>query len=79
MIRVLAARRIAVTPTLKLWGVDVPPDWTKAQREGVVERGIAEVRLLRAVGVVLIFGTDVGYMDDPDPRDLASLGAPGPR
>lgn len=69
MVRVLAARRIAVTPTLKLWGVDVPPDWTEAQRQGVLERGIGEVRLLRAAGAVIIFGTDVGYMDDPDPRD----------
>ncbi len=65
MLGVLKARGTVVIPTLKLWGIDVSPE----VRERVVGNGVNEIRAFNTIGGTILFGTDVGYMDDPDPTE----------
>ena len=65
MIATLKTQNIIVIPTLKLWGVDVKPE----DRDRVVNNGVQEIRAINQAGATIMFGTDVGYMDDPDPTE----------
>jgi imidazolonepropionase-like amidohydrolase len=70
----LRDRGIALVPTLKLWRAEVAragiPDSSAA---GIQQRAVDQLRVfVRAAGDVL-FGTDVGYMQDDDPRDEYEL------
>jgi len=65
MLKDLKAWRTVVIPTLKLWGIDVQPE----DRDRVVNNGVNEIRAFNALGGIILFGTDVGYMDDPDPTE----------
>jgi hypothetical protein len=65
MLQVLKTRGIAVIPTLKLWGVDTAPE----QRERAVANGVFQIRAFNAIGGTILFGSDVGYMDDTDPTE----------
>jgi imidazolonepropionase-like amidohydrolase len=72
---VLAAmkeRRVALIPTLKLWKYELRHDRTSAL-EQFVETGIGQLRAWLASGGVILFGTDVGYMNDYDPSDEYAL------
>ena len=59
---------VAVIPTLKLWRHELKHD-----RASVLERfagrGVEQLRAWRAAGGTVLFGTDVGYMDDYDPSE----------
>jgi imidazolonepropionase-like amidohydrolase len=56
---------VSVIPTLKLWRHELRNDRT-SQREQFVATGVAQLRIWVASGGVVLFGTDVGYMDDYD-------------
>jgi imidazolonepropionase-like amidohydrolase len=63
-------RRIALTPTLKLWPYELgrlglPADIVQR----VLATGQAQVRAFAGLGGQVLFGTDVGYMTDYDPTD----------
>jgi imidazolonepropionase-like amidohydrolase len=63
---------VALVPTLKLWRHELRHDRTSA-RERFVGAGVAQLRGWLASGGVVLFGTDVGYMDDYDPSDEYAL------
>jgi imidazolonepropionase-like amidohydrolase len=72
---------MVMVPTLKL----LPSELAKEQVPAavatpLVEGVVAHVRAFDAAGGTLMFGTDVGYMHDPDPTDeyalLARAGVP---
>jgi imidazolonepropionase-like amidohydrolase len=65
-------RRVALIPTLKLWKYELRHDRTSA-RDKFVEAGVVQLRAWHAVGGVILFGTDVGYMSDYDPSDEYAL------
>jgi imidazolonepropionase-like amidohydrolase len=65
-------RGIALIPTLKLWNYELRHDRTSA-RDKFVEAGVVQLRAWHAVGGVILFGTDVGYMNDYDPSDEYAL------
>jgi imidazolonepropionase-like amidohydrolase len=56
---------VSVIPTLKLWRHELRNDRT-SQREQFVASGVAQLRTWVASKGVVLFGTDVGYMDDYD-------------
>jgi imidazolonepropionase-like amidohydrolase len=65
-------RRVALIPTLKLWKYELRHDRTSA-RDKFVEAGVDQLRAWHAFGGVILFGTDVGYMNDYDPSDEYAL------
>jgi imidazolonepropionase-like amidohydrolase len=72
---VLAAmkeKKVALIPTLKLWKYELRHDRTSA-RDRFVETGVGQLRAWLATGGVVLFGTDVGYMNDYDPSDEYAL------
>ena len=68
---------VSVVPTLKLWRHELRNDRT-SQREQFVASGVAQLRTWVASGGVVLFGTDVGYMDDYDTsEEFALMGEAG--
>lgn len=70
----IVARRIALVPTLKLWKVELtrsgaPP----ALIESFQRTARDQLRAFAAAGGQVLFGTDVGYMPDPDTADELRL------
>jgi imidazolonepropionase-like amidohydrolase len=63
---------VSLIPTLKLWRHELRHDRTSA-RERFVGAGVGQLRAWQASGGVVLFGTDVGYMDDYDPTDEYAL------
>jgi imidazolonepropionase-like amidohydrolase len=70
LVRDLIARKVAVTPTLKLWPYELAktklPDHI---RDLALGDAIDSLRAFAAAGGQVLFGTDVGYMTDYDPTD----------
>jgi imidazolonepropionase-like amidohydrolase len=61
---------MALVPTLKLWKYELeraglPPEWVAARIRAAQD----QVRGFAALGGQILFGTDVGYMEDFDPSD----------
>jgi imidazolonepropionase-like amidohydrolase len=54
---------VALIPTLKLWHSELKHDRLSAQQL-FVDNGVAQLRAWLGVGGTVLFGTDVGYMDD---------------
>jgi imidazolonepropionase-like amidohydrolase len=70
LVRRMVAQRVSVIPTFKLWYYElkkqnVPQDVTDA----LVAATFAELRAFSEGGGQVLFGTDVGYMQDFDPTD----------
>ena len=65
LLQTLAAHGTVVIPTLKLWGVDVDPK----DRDRVVANGVSEIHAFNGLGGDIVFGTDIGYIDDADPTE----------
>jgi imidazolonepropionase-like amidohydrolase len=63
---------VALVPTLKLWTHELRHDRTSS-REAFAAAGIAQLRAWVGAGGAVLFGTDVGYMDDYDPGDEYAL------
>jgi imidazolonepropionase-like amidohydrolase len=63
---------VALIPTLKLWKSELRHDRISA-RERFVRNGIAQLRAWVVAGGVVLFGTDVGYLDNYDTSDEYAL------
>ena len=63
---------IAVIPTLKLWKHELRNDRT-SQRDQFVKAGVDQMRSWVGSGGTVLFGTDVGYMDDYDATEEYEL------
>src|SRR5262249_46163806 len=59
---------IAVIPTLKLWKHELRNDRTSL-RDRFVKAGVDQLRAWVSAEGTVLFGTDVGYMDDYDTTD----------
>jgi imidazolonepropionase-like amidohydrolase len=64
--------QVALIPTLKLWKYELRHDRTSA-RERFVNTGVGQLGAWLASGGVILFGTDVGYMNDYDPSEEYAL------
>jgi imidazolonepropionase-like amidohydrolase len=63
---------IAVIPTLKLWKHELRND-RSARRDQFVKAGVDQMRSWVGFGGTVLFGTDVGYMDDYDATEEYEL------
>lgn len=66
----ITAANIALTPTLKLWAYEVlrgggPPE----RAEAFTQKAVRQLAAFAKGGGQVLFGTDVGYMQDFDPAD----------
>ena len=74
LIRTIVERNIAMVPTLKLWSYELGKAGVPQNVIDAFERrGVEQVHQLHAAGGELLFGTDVGYMTDFDPREEYEL------
>ena len=64
----LIAARITLIPTLKLWRYELRHD-RESIRDGFAAVGVGQLRAWRDRHGSVIFGTDVGYMNDYDPTE----------
>lgn len=70
LIRDLVARKVGVTPTLKLWGYELAKTTLPENiRQRAIGDAVEEIRAFAAAGGQVLFGTDVGYMADYDPTE----------
>jgi imidazolonepropionase-like amidohydrolase len=72
---ILAAMKkggVSLIPTLKLWRYELRHD-RDSVRERFAGLGVGQLRAWLASGGVVLFGTDVGYMNDYDPSDEYAL------
>ena len=61
---------VVMMPTLKLLPYELAKEQVPAAAaKPLVDGAVAHVRAFDAAGGTLMFGTDVGYMHDPDPTD----------
>ena len=64
----MIAARVTLIPTLKLWRYELRHD-RESIRDQFAGVGVGQVRAWRQRRGAVIFGTDVGYMNDYDPTD----------
>ena len=68
----MIAARVTLIPTLKLWRYELRHD-RESIRESFAGVGVGQLRAWRQRNGAVIFGTDVGYMNDYDPADEYAL------
>ena len=75
----LIARKVAVIPTLKLWGYELDKGKVPAHvREAALNEARVQLAAFAAAGGQVLFGTDVGYIHDSDPhREYALMAGAG--
>jgi imidazolonepropionase-like amidohydrolase len=70
LVKKLRSANVALVPTLKLWKWELE---RKGASSAVTERflntAVSQLRTYAQAGGEILFGTDVGYMSDYDPRD----------
>jgi len=71
-VSLLKSAQIAVIPTLKLWRYELRNERI-SQRTQFVQTGVDQLRSWAASGGTVLFGTDVGYMDDYDTTEEYEL------
>jgi imidazolonepropionase-like amidohydrolase len=64
--------RVALVPTLKLFGYERRHDRVSGIEQATAV-AVGQLRKWMAAGGVILFGTDVGYMSEYDPRDEYKL------
>jgi len=70
MVQQMVANDIYLIPTLKLWKWVLLNDKLSPQKiESFVGVAIEQVKKFKAAGGKLLFGTDIGFVDDFDPTD----------
>jgi len=62
-------QKTAVTPTMKLYKWELERQNRYSPEDSLVIAAIAQLRDFSKAGGQILFGTDVGYMSDPDPAD----------
>ncbi|QAY76461.1 amidohydrolase family protein [Sphingosinicella sp. BN140058] len=65
----IVGARVALVPTLKLWGYEAAKTNDTAMAQHFAEVAQQQVAAFRKAGGRILFGTDVGYMTDFDPAD----------
>lgn len=66
--------RLALIPTLKLWRAELVREGVpEAQGRAFQRAGVEQLRAYVRAGGEVLFGTDVGYMQDDDPREEYAL------
>ncbi len=74
LLRRAVAAHVLMVPTLKLLPSELAKEHVPdAVAAPLVEGAVAHVRAFADAGGTLMFGTDVGYMHDPDPTDEYAL------
>ena len=68
VVNAMRQRQVVLIPTLKLWRYEVRHDRFSV-RERFTQTGVGQLRRWVASGGVVLFGTDVGYMSDYDPKE----------
>ena len=67
-------RRVAFTPTLKLWRVELLRGGeSEASARAAQQVAVDQLRTFVRVGGEVLFGTDVGYVQDDDPTEEYEL------
>ncbi len=67
-------RRVALTPTLKLWRVELlRAGQSEASARAAQQVAVDQLRTFIRAGGEVLFGTDVGYMQDDDPTEEYEL------
>jgi imidazolonepropionase-like amidohydrolase len=70
----LRQRRVALTPTLKLWRVELLRDGnSEANARAAQQVAVDQLRTFVRAGGEVLFGTDVGYMPEDDPTEEYEL------
>src|SRR5262249_49298179 len=64
--------KVALIPTLKLWRHELRHE-RRSNRERFVQTGVDQLRTWVKAGGKVVFGTDVGYMDDYNPAEEYEL------
>lgn len=68
--RRMVRAEMAIIPTLKLWRFELERAGRPAETVDAFQRaGVEQLRAFAAAGGEVLFGTDVGYMNDYDPRE----------
>jgi imidazolonepropionase-like amidohydrolase len=68
--REMVARKMSVIPTIKLWPYELAKQQVpKEITDKLVAATLAELRAFKEAGGQILFGTDVGYMQEFDPTD----------
>ena len=74
LIAEMVARKVAVTPTLKLWRYEMNKEKVPAEmHKRIVALGQRQTKAFLDAGGQVLFGTDVGYMTDFDPTEEYEL------
>src|SRR5213593_1159466 len=68
VLEAMRQRKVALIPTLKLWRYELRHE-RALRREQFTQTGAGQLRRWVASGGVVLFGTDVGYMSDYDPKE----------
>ncbi|RKH42221.1 amidohydrolase family protein [Corallococcus sicarius] len=69
LISQMVARNVSVIPTLQLWGYELTKANVPADvRERIVADAEGQLAAFTSAGGQVLFGTDVGYMTDLDPK-----------
>jgi imidazolonepropionase-like amidohydrolase len=70
LVSAMKERRLSLVPTLKLWAYEATRfGGTADAAEQFTAGGIEQLRAFARAGGQVLFGTDVGYMREYDPRD----------
>ena len=70
LIRDMVARRVSLVPTLKLWRYELAKSKApKSVEDQLVADARIQLKAFADAGGQVLFGTDVGYMSDFDPRE----------
>ena len=72
ILEAMRASGVALIPTLKLWTYELRHDRISAQRR-FLDTALGQLRAWLGAGGTVLFGTDVGYMDDYDPGEEYAL------
>jgi imidazolonepropionase-like amidohydrolase len=72
IVRTMKAANVALIPTLKLWRYELRHD-RRSFADRFTGTAVAQLRAWFAAGGAVLFGTDVGYMNDYDPSDEYAL------
>ena len=70
LVDLMVSKNISLVPTLKLWRVELNgAGLPKAIVDRVESTAVEQTKLMHENGVPILFGTDVGYIDDADTTD----------
>ncbi len=68
LLALMKQKHVALIPTLKLWKYETRHDRASLVR-GFINSAIRQLRVYQESGGAILFGTDVGYIDDYGPGD----------